>query len=1134
MQKVLLLSVFILLCFSGISNNIKITGEAKVVAFTGVAKDTAIVEFDLSWENSWRDDFNWDAAWIFLKYKKRGETEQWHPAYLTQTGHEVVSLSGNEGGGYTFMFGEVGATPAAKVTGVYLMRDGISEGNVKAKLRLKWPIQSNSELSLNTSDFGADMDSIYVAAYAVEMVYVPYGAYYLGDDFSNGTFVKGVRSVIPEEKDVVDNQSGYEITASGYYSAAHLPIYASDHVNNSIYPASNWYHHTSSVWWKIDFKVEKTIKYFGVTGSTNYPSDYFPTATWYLRGSNDNVEWTELSALSPSQWCLDLIAYPIQHSIKVDHPGSYRYYKIDIPVCVPGILVQSIAMTEAELFPDGLRFYVEGEEGIALGSNLIARDGQVWAGTLPVSYPKGYRGYYMMKYEVSQQQYVEFLNSLTFNQQKNRVSNNNFTTMKKGDYVFGDLKQPNNRNGIAFLTLKGANTPAIFGNNLNPGNDFYSEDDGQTLACNYLSPADMLAYCDWSGLRPMSELEYEKACRRPYPQKSEKGEYAWNANTGVNRITKLADLTGENTERETPFDYRVNVNAGGKLNGPVRSGAFATSRTGQTEAGTAYWGGMEMSGNLWEMCYNANIAGAKFVGDHVDFSHGDGYIADAGTDIAAAYWPNVPAAIAVRGGSFAAADSLLRTSDRTFASGNYFTAFTKRDSTVGFRGVRSILNTSGFAAGRICCQNRLVKDTACLGESYTILGDPAENTIGKTTYTWYVSEDAGTSWSLVENAVGVSLAYDAINPTDFEKQFMFKRKVICAVGEESSVAVTMCIMPKPILDLQNRYYAANGYAYYLPLPGLNAGEYYNWRGADGVLHEKVSKTPIQVTADYQPEGFDGLYKIQKNVASCFSDEYEIQVTGTDAIVVERTVNKAWYVNAEGGDDSYSGTEDQPFKTVQKAVDACAASGDVIYIAAGTYDVTTPGGSYGIGGLWDKGKSIIFVGVSGQTVFFCDGSAGRYHHTISTRGVNTEIFGIIFNVKYGYQEASYQRAIFGHDVGYTNAKVYNCVFIFNKAPSFHYDNSAQNSGYIYNSLFVTPGNFLGSYSGHDINVVNCAVTTYFSDGVFKTCLQNVAIDNAYNITSPDWFQAGTGTNFDGTKSNIGVYGGYSWPLRIIIQ
>lgn len=209
--KGLLLFVFIFLTgYAEVSaNNIRINGKPRVTGFIG--SDTAVVELNLSWDNSWRDDFNWDAAWIFLKYKKRGASSEWHHGYLLREGHEAQTLGGNEGGDYTFMFGEVGSGANAKVTGVYLMRDLISEGRVNVRLRLKWIINANSQNPLKISDFGHDLNNIYVAVHAIEMVYVPYGAYYLGDLYSYGSLQnKAIGSPLPALYDIIDNTSGYE------------------------------------------------------------------------------------------------------------------------------------------------------------------------------------------------------------------------------------------------------------------------------------------------------------------------------------------------------------------------------------------------------------------------------------------------------------------------------------------------------------------------------------------------------------------------------------------------------------------------------------------------------------------------------------------------------------------------------------------------------------------------------------------------------------------------------------------------------------------------------------------------------------------------------------------------------------
>ncbi len=48
-------------------------------------------------------------------------------------------------------------------------------------------------------------------------------------------------------------------------------------------------------------------------------------------------------------------------------------------------------------------------------------------------------------------------------------------------------------------------------------------------ACNRVLWHDGATYADWAGLRPMTELECEKACRGPvYPVT---GEYAWGNTT---------------------------------------------------------------------------------------------------------------------------------------------------------------------------------------------------------------------------------------------------------------------------------------------------------------------------------------------------------------------------------------------------------------------------------------------------------------------------------------------------------------------------------------------------------------------------------------------------------------------------
>uniref|UniRef100_UPI00203BBA71 glycine-rich protein n=1 Tax=Odoribacter lunatus TaxID=2941335 RepID=UPI00203BBA71 len=416
--------------------------------------------------------------------------------------------------------------------------------------------------------------------------------------------------------------------------------------------------------------------------------------------------------------------------------------------------------------------------------------------TLPAAFPKGYNGFYIMKYETSQEQYMEFLNSLTLEQQKTHVANNDFANMQRGDYVFGDIATPTRRNGIVFIEQKKEGVPAVFGNNLNPANDLFSPDDGQTLACNYLSPYDMLAYCDWSGLRPMSELEYEKACRRLYPQIPEKGEYAWNSNNGVNPLTDEDDLLYPGDEREQSLNEDHNVNSDYFLNGPVRCGLFATSSTSQIQAGATCWGVMEMSGNLAELCYIASTAAKNF--DYsIPYSHGDGELtADGSADTDVDYWPTAAGAFGTRGGGYNNPDSLLRASNRTKAQGTTLSSITSRSAFHGFRGVRSVEKATGLDGGTILCPNNTTRDTICANVSVKLTGVLPNNNVGKLSYSWYYSSDNGSSWTLFSGSTGADLHVSCPNTTTTYKIYKMKRKVTCAVGVAEAIA-TLYVAPNP-------------------------------------------------------------------------------------------------------------------------------------------------------------------------------------------------------------------------------------------------------------------------------------------------------------------------------------------------
>lgn len=298
--------------------------------------------------------------------------------------------------------------------------------------------------------------------------------------------------------------------------------------------------------------------------------------------------------------------------------------------------------------------------------------------TVPAAFPMGYNSFYCMKYEISQLQYVEFLNSLTFAQQQNRIYSD--PTSATGTYVtFGSAAF---RNGIVIETPgNNAAIPAVFGCDATTG-VINNNNDGQNIAMNNLSWADLAAYLDWSALRPMTELEFEKVCRGTMPRVA--GEYPW----GDTNITAFYSTTVT-----SPFQPGEVANAIGNgrcayglgsasgAYGPLRVGLFATASSGRSSAGASYYGAMEMAGNVVERTVTVgNAAGVLFTG-----VLGDGTLTAIG-DANQANWPSVTTAsgIGFRGGEYVSPASYLRTSDRQTAA----TTNAARAYTTGGRGVR--------------------------------------------------------------------------------------------------------------------------------------------------------------------------------------------------------------------------------------------------------------------------------------------------------------------------------------------------------------------------------------------------------------------------------------------------------------
>jgi len=125
------------------------------------ANKTIQVQFDISWDNSWRDDINWDAAWIFVKFKDGSGI--WQHALLNNTG--FVNGTGTPNS----------IQPTSDKVGAWIYRSGLGTGPFNSTgIQLQWDYGASSINSVT---------GLEVRVFAVEMVYVPEGEFNVAKGF---------------------------------------------------------------------------------------------------------------------------------------------------------------------------------------------------------------------------------------------------------------------------------------------------------------------------------------------------------------------------------------------------------------------------------------------------------------------------------------------------------------------------------------------------------------------------------------------------------------------------------------------------------------------------------------------------------------------------------------------------------------------------------------------------------------------------------------------------------------------------------------------------------------------------------------------------------------------------------------
>jgi len=289
---------------------------------------------------------------------------------------------------------------------------------------------------------------------------------------------------------------------------------------------------------------------------------------------------------------------------------------------------------------------------------------------IPASFPKGYGAFYLMKYALTEGEWVAF-----------------FNTLPAAAKPYRDITSGNARTG-------GKNSQGAVNRNTISWNSAIPTSQAVTLRparpVSYVSWPDVAAYAEWAALRPITELEYEKAARGA-DTAAIPGEFVWGTtalsvpnpgditpNTDENGAETLGDAANINTGALawSSGDGRSGGIAAGQA-GPLRVGIFAASSANSTNprvsSGAGFYGNMELSGNLAEPVVTVGRPeGLIFQG-----TDGTGILTATGfaTNID---WPGIDAnnsngvdstlGIGYRGGDFQSPNSIIyATSARPYA-----------------------------------------------------------------------------------------------------------------------------------------------------------------------------------------------------------------------------------------------------------------------------------------------------------------------------------------------------------------------------------------------------------------------------------------------------------------------------------
>ena len=142
----------------------------------------------------------------------------------------------------------------------------------------------------------------------------------------------------------------------------------------------------------------------------------------------------------------------------------------------PWYINSETAISVANPSSDGYRYVSAGQAG---------EDPTGTSFSIPQDFPKGYKPFYIMKYEINEADWVEFINSLPSD-----------SARASHDVTDGNHK---NSDAVKFRNaMSCSGSPLICSTNR------------PSRAVGFLTWMDMVAFLDWAGLRPMTELSLRK------------------------------------------------------------------------------------------------------------------------------------------------------------------------------------------------------------------------------------------------------------------------------------------------------------------------------------------------------------------------------------------------------------------------------------------------------------------------------------------------------------------------------------------------------------------------------------------------------------------------------------------------